>query len=209
MSSFLSPSGRKLWKERAKKKWVVLVDEMDASETSSPIMTLKDSLVKVCIISVDYLKVLGVYCHIDPVPCQMGMPKSVDNIYHTLAHCILYFNNLYSIKKSSVMNTSHKGLPHELAATKHSLELCSVWWGQGNKHEDSFLESVATSQHLFVSMCMCVDELSSLGLVLLCCGICCTSIPTCVVILPCKSLSTFGTVSCLGLSILELQAAYV
>lgn len=48
VSSFLSPSGRQLWKERAKKKWLVLVDEMEASETSSPIMALRDSLIKVC-----------------------------------------------------------------------------------------------------------------------------------------------------------------
>ena len=47
VSSFLSPSGRKLWKERAKKKWLVLVDELEASESSSPIMALKDALIKV------------------------------------------------------------------------------------------------------------------------------------------------------------------
>ena len=47
VSSFLSPSGRKLWKERAKKRWLVLVDEMEASETSSPIMALRDALIKV------------------------------------------------------------------------------------------------------------------------------------------------------------------
>lgn len=48
VSSFLSSSGRKLWNERAKKKWLVLVDEMEASEVNSPIMALRDSLIKVC-----------------------------------------------------------------------------------------------------------------------------------------------------------------
>lgn len=47
VSSFLSPSGRKLWKERAKKKWLVLVDEQAASESHSPLMALRDALIKV------------------------------------------------------------------------------------------------------------------------------------------------------------------
>ena len=47
VSSFLLPSGRKLWKERANKKWLVLVDEQEASESNSPIMALRDALIKV------------------------------------------------------------------------------------------------------------------------------------------------------------------
>ena len=47
VSSFLLPSGRKLWKERAEKKWLVLVDEQEASESNSPIMALRDALIKV------------------------------------------------------------------------------------------------------------------------------------------------------------------
>ena len=51
VSSFLSPSGRKLWQERAEKKWLVLVDEQEATESTSPIMALRDALIKVCILS--------------------------------------------------------------------------------------------------------------------------------------------------------------
>ena len=47
VSSFLTPSGRKLWKERAKKKWLVLVDDQEDSESTSPIMALWDALMKV------------------------------------------------------------------------------------------------------------------------------------------------------------------
>ena len=51
MSSFLSPTGRKLWKDRASKKWLVLVDELEASGSDSPIMALRDALIKVDVTS--------------------------------------------------------------------------------------------------------------------------------------------------------------
>ena len=49
VSSFLSSTGRKLWKERASKRWLVLVDELEASGSDSPIMALRDALIKVCV----------------------------------------------------------------------------------------------------------------------------------------------------------------
>lgn len=36
-----------MWKERAKKKWLVLVDEQEDLDSTSPVMALWDALIKV------------------------------------------------------------------------------------------------------------------------------------------------------------------
>lgn len=50
--SFLRSSAKQIWKERTSKKYVVLVDEISTmvqqSEGHAPIISLKDTLCKVC-----------------------------------------------------------------------------------------------------------------------------------------------------------------
>ena len=53
VSSFLRPSAKQLWKDRATKKYIVLIDEMSTvedlgrSDGHAPILSLRDALCKV------------------------------------------------------------------------------------------------------------------------------------------------------------------
>ena len=55
MLGFLPPAGKKHWKERDRKQWVVLVDDDSTAEALTglsnnvAILSLKDALHKVCV----------------------------------------------------------------------------------------------------------------------------------------------------------------